>query len=197
MTKHKSRINKDPKFRNAFHEMCMAVGVDPLRSNKGFLADMIGSGQFYSELGVQVLTICLTTREMNGGIIDVNEVITILEKQGRSGVGMEDISRAMRDLEILGGGVKIKRAGNKMLIISVPEELNSDQSLILEFASEQVPAGQLTEEDIITKFNWTPQRIELVLNFFIREGLVWIDDGTAKGVKGRKYWFPSIALAGS
>ena len=33
--KHRHRINKDPLFRNAFHEMCLAIGVDPLQSTKG------------------------------------------------------------------------------------------------------------------------------------------------------------------
>lgn len=28
--RHKNDINKNPRFRNQFHQMCMQVGVDPL-----------------------------------------------------------------------------------------------------------------------------------------------------------------------
>lgn len=35
--------------------MCLAIGVDPLQSTKNELS-------FYSELGIQVLTMCLSTR---------------------------------------------------------------------------------------------------------------------------------------
>lgn len=44
-------IRKNPAFRAQFHEMCAKVGVDPLASNKGFWAELLGIGDFYYELG--------------------------------------------------------------------------------------------------------------------------------------------------
>lgn len=44
-------IRKNPAFRSQFHEMCTKVGVDPLASNKGFWAELLGIGDFYYELG--------------------------------------------------------------------------------------------------------------------------------------------------
>lgn len=44
-------IRKNPTFRAQFHEMCSKVGVDPLASNKGFWAELLGIGDFYYELG--------------------------------------------------------------------------------------------------------------------------------------------------
>lgn len=44
-------IRKNPTFRSQFHEMCAKVGVDPLASNKGFWAELLGIGDFYYELG--------------------------------------------------------------------------------------------------------------------------------------------------
>lgn len=46
-----SDIRKNPAFRSQFHEMCAKVGVDPLASNKGFWAELLGIGDFYYELG--------------------------------------------------------------------------------------------------------------------------------------------------
>jgi len=188
--KHKNRINKDPNFRNSFHEMCTAVGVDPLRSNKGFMADLLGVGQFYSELGVQVLTIVLNSREVNGGVIEVSEVLASLHKQGKRDVDANDVARAIADLEVLGGGIKLRRVGKQMLIVSVPEELNSDQNVILEYAPTTDPPGCVTITGLSGKFGWPKTRIDPVLNFFLREGMVWIDNQE----KEKQYWFPSIAL---
>ena len=47
-------VRKDPAFRAQFHAMCANVGVDPLASNKGAWAQLLGFGDFYYELGVQV-----------------------------------------------------------------------------------------------------------------------------------------------
>lgn len=48
-----------------------ATGVDPLASNKGFWAEVLGVGDFYYELGVKIVDICMATRPVNGGLIDV------------------------------------------------------------------------------------------------------------------------------
>lgn len=58
-------IRKNPTFRSQFHEMCAKVGVDPLASNKGFWAELLGIGDFYYELGLLRLLhlnrICVTS----------------------------------------------------------------------------------------------------------------------------------------
>lgn len=61
-SKHKNDITKNPAFRAQFHTMCAKCGVDPLASNKGFWAELLGIGDFYYELGVQIVDICLATR---------------------------------------------------------------------------------------------------------------------------------------
>jgi len=80
-SKHKNRINSDPEFRQQFHMMCISVGVDPLASNKGFWSDILGVGDFYFELGVKIINVCVQTRSVNGGIISLNELYTIIKKK--------------------------------------------------------------------------------------------------------------------
>lgn len=43
--------------------------MDPLASNKGFWAEILGVGDFYYELAVQIVEICLATRSVNGGLM--------------------------------------------------------------------------------------------------------------------------------
>ena len=49
-------------FRAQFHAMCGHVGVDPLVSNQSTWAQLLGLGDFYYQLGVQVIEACLATR---------------------------------------------------------------------------------------------------------------------------------------
>ena len=48
------------------------TGVDPLASNKGFWAEILGVGDFYYELGVQIADVCMATRPLNGGLIEIS-----------------------------------------------------------------------------------------------------------------------------
>jgi len=64
-------VRRDPVFRAQFHTMCANVGVDPLASNKGMWAQLLHFGDFYYELGVQIVEACLATRSMNGGLMDL------------------------------------------------------------------------------------------------------------------------------
>ena len=38
-------------------DMCASIGVDPLASGKGFWSEMLGVGDFYYELGVQIVEV--------------------------------------------------------------------------------------------------------------------------------------------
>ena len=73
-SKHTQDIKRDPIFRMHFQNMCSQVGVDPLASHKGFWSELLGVGNFYYELAVQVAQICLATREKNGGLLDLVEL---------------------------------------------------------------------------------------------------------------------------
>jgi ESCRT-II complex subunit VPS22 len=43
-------------------------------ANKGFWADLLGFGDFYFELSVQITEICIATRPQNGGLIEIEEL---------------------------------------------------------------------------------------------------------------------------
>jgi len=76
---HKSEIQNDPAFRAKFHGMCASIGVDPLTSRKGVWSDLLGVGDFYYELAVRIIEICVATRPMNGGIISLEELVATLQ----------------------------------------------------------------------------------------------------------------------
>ena len=47
-------------------EMCASIGVDPLASSKGFWSEMLGFGDFYYELSVQIVEVCMAASHRTG-----------------------------------------------------------------------------------------------------------------------------------
>ena len=121
--KHKRQINPDPEFRVQFQKMCQSIGVDPLASNKGFWAELLGSNDFYYELGVQILDICVSTREQIGGLISVEDMHRFLLRLRGSkakAVSLEDINNSVKKMKILGAGFDVINVGTKTMVVSVP-----------------------------------------------------------------------------
>ena len=85
--------------------MCASVGVDPLASGKGFWSEMLGVGDFYYELGVQIVEICMATTPRNGGLMPLEELRERLGKaRSRKGtneveISMDDLQRAIKKLK--------------------------------------------------------------------------------------------------
>ena len=79
--KHKHEINRNPEFRHHFHKMCVTMGVDPLASKKGFWSELLGYGDFYYELAVQAIEVCLSTRKQNGGLMPLKDVTLAVMKR--------------------------------------------------------------------------------------------------------------------
>ncbi|KAH1197471.1 Vacuolar protein sorting-associated protein 22 1 [Glycine soja] len=215
--KHKNDIRKNPAFRSQFHEMCAKVGVDPLASNKGFWSELLGLGDFYYELGVQIVDICLATRVHNGGLIDLQELCHLLRhrrKTDREVVSEDDCLRAIKKLKVLcfslqtfgiwdgsfdtsqdlnsvmvlGSGFEVISVGKKKLVRSVPTELNKDHNEILELAQAQ---GFVTVDEVERRLSWSSGRAIDALDTLLDEGLAMIDDGDKDG--RRRYWFPCVS----
>lgn len=93
--------------------MCSSIGIDPLASNKGFWSDLLGVGDFYYEIGVQILQIGVQTRSINGGIMSLQELLNRVQScPGRSKqrISRDDVKRAIEKIGVLGSGVKLIQA---------------------------------------------------------------------------------------
>lgn len=186
--KHKDDIKKDPQFRVQFQEMCASIGVDPLASNKGFWAEMLGVGDFYYELGVQIIEVCLATSHRNGGLIGLEELRDrLVASRGKRSqdISLDDVFCAIKKLKVLGNGFTVIPVGKTYLVQSVPGELSMDHTTVLQQAQEK---GYVTKTDLLTKLKWEEERAVRTMNFMVKEGLAWIDDQA----KERQYWFPSF-----
>lgn len=162
--KHRAKILSDPVFRKHFADMCNQVGVDPLGSGgrKG-LWDFLGVGDWTFTLAVQVVDVCLASRERNGGLMEMDEVIKGVTRLRRGddrrsqaqalatarpgqvtqrktaseegAVTASDVERAIKALAPLGCGYSVLTVGSSKLVRSVAAEFDVDSLTILECAA--------------------------------------------------------------
>ncbi|CAD6188216.1 unnamed protein product [Caenorhabditis auriculariae] len=191
--RHRDEIRKNSQFRRHFQEMCASVGVDPLASSKGFWAKALGFGDFYYELGIQIVEICLSTTHINGGIMTVEEIRNRLmrtrSRTRKETISFDDILRAVEKLKVLGGGFElVPLGGGRFLVQSIPGELSMDHSRVLQLAED---TAYVTLELIMDRLRWDEARAQSVLDYLVKEGLAWIDSQASDTTQ---YWVPSLFL---
>jgi len=194
-SKHKQEIRKNPEFRHQFQQMCATIGVDPLASGKGFWSEMLGVGDFYYELGVKAVEICIATRSVNGGIMTLKELHKKLMKtknKHSQDVSMEDIKMAIKKLDVLGTGFRlIGKRTDDLIVQSVPSELSMDHTDVLEMAQKN--GGCIDVSSVKTQLGWEIARVESVVHHLVHEGMAWVDDQAPGGQ--RWYWIPAFFSA--
>lgn len=187
--------------------MCNAIGVDPLLasnnakgkggkdgSSGSVWAQMLGGSvnDWYFELAVRVVEVCRETRAENGGLISVEDVARRVQR-GRSNVAVggtlegitdDDVRRAVKSLEPLGEKFAVVKLGTKQMIRSVPRELNTDQTRVLEAVQM---LGYVTVEMLQSNLGWGRIRAIAVIDDLIAESLVWVDTQAEE----TEYWTPT------
>ncbi|KAK4152667.1 EAP30/Vps36 family-domain-containing protein [Chaetomidium leptoderma] len=202
---HAKDIRSNPTFRAQFARMCAAIGVDPLassgsnhQSNSGgggvgsIWAQLLGRSvnDFYFELAVRVVEVCGETRGENGGLIELRKVRERIMRgrmEGASEITEDDILRAVGTLKPLGSAYSIIKVGSKPYIRSVPKELNTDQSAVLEAA--QV-LGYVSVSMLMVNLSWMRPRAQTALEDLVGEGMLWVD----KQSQEWEYWSPGFML---
>jgi ESCRT-II complex subunit VPS22 len=176
---HRDKINADPEFRYQFHRMCSEVGIDPLSSSKGFWADLLGVSDYYFELGVIVINIAVQTRSMNGGIIELSDLVSRLNRARHSDasadvtmVSEDDVRRAVDKLSALGNGFRMLDISGKTMVLSVPTDLNQDHQTLLSLCRGKrfISTGAVRRD-----LGWSFERYKAATDLLIRDGMIWID----------------------
>ncbi|KAI4870882.1 ESCRT-2 complex [Hypoxylon rubiginosum] len=201
---HAKDIRSDPSFRAQFARMCSAIGVDPLASSSSgssssgggvassLWAQLLGRtvNDFYFELAVRVVEVCGATRGENGGLIGVRELrerVVRGRMEGAPEVADDDVLRAVAALGPLGSSYSVVRVGSKPYVRSVPRELNTDQSAVLE--AVQV-LGYVTASMLMANLRWARARAQTAVDDLLAAGMLWVD----KQAPEWEYWSPGFML---
>lgn len=196
--KYKKDIKKNGEFRRHFQQMCAVAGVDPLRSSSNFWVKLLGVGDFYFELAIQIVEVFLSTSHRNGGIMSIEELLSrVLASRNVSknvnlrntdSITTEDILEAIKKLKVLGSNIREIRTENSYMIHATPAELNSDHLEITKIASDL--RGMVSESIISDRLKWPNMRIQKALDELVMEGMVWVDEQSPTGEI--LYWFPGL-----
>ncbi|XP_068516636.1 vacuolar-sorting protein SNF8 isoform X3 [Anas acuta] len=150
---------------------------------------MLGVGDFYYELGVQIIEVCLALKHRNGGLITLEELHQqVLKGRGKFAqeVSQDDLLRAIKKLKVLGNGFGIIPVGGTYLVQSVPAELNMDHTVVLQLAEKK---GYVTVSEIRSSLKWEMERAKQILEHLLKEGMAWLDTQAAGEPQ---YWLPAL-----
>lgn len=190
------------------------AGSNVKGKNKGNWWGQIMGGDvndFYFQVAMRVVEVCRASRAENGGLIGVAECKRRVSKGRALGgeldvseyatnnstywiqiyhnaderLNSDDILRAIKSLEPLGSGFSVITVGIMQMIRSVPKELNTDQSRVLE--AIQV-LGYITRSMLEDNLDWEPARAETVIEDLLGDSLVWVDLQASE----KEYWSPAL-----
>lgn len=192
--KHKKVIKKDPNFRRSFQIMCANVGVDPLYSSTNFWTKMLGVGDIYYELAIQVVEVCLALNHRTGGVIELNELYSRLIKsrsatsKSDADISVDDVVKSIEKMSNLGNGIQLLKCKNTYIVQSLSTELNLDQNEVVKLAQES--GANVSLKMLCDKLGWTTMRAEKAINDLIMNGIVWIDEPGPR--REKLYWFSGL-----
>lgn len=170
------------KYRGKFLLLCAKIGINPLSlydKKKNFQ-------EFYNLLCLKLIEFWNETRGLNGGLVSLN----LFEKKYNDiQILNEDWEIILDLLKVLSPGVIMLDLGDSKFLSFDDEGLNSigDENKIL---SDIMNSGNLSESDIIAKFNKDEFIIKEVLNKLVMKGYIWIDLYQGKIT----YWDPSLMI---
>lgn len=203
---HAKDIRANPEFRAEFARMCSALNIDFLASSyhkdtKGeggsVWAQLLGGSvnDFYFNLGVLIVEECRATRSENGGLISVHDLRARISRGRQGSIGGQmavlddDIKRAVDSLAPLGSCFTTMKIGHRELIRSVPKELNTDQSTVLEAIQL---LGHVTISMLQLNLGWERPRAHAVIDDLMADSLVWLDSQADE----KEYWSPAFISGG-
>ena len=97
-------------------------------------------------------------------------------------ISLNDVGQSVEKLSVLGSGFRISTIASRDFLISVPLELSSDQTKVLEVAK----LGHCTIQELKALTGWDVPRCERTLDDLLSSGLAWFDPVDSS------FWFPTL-----
>lgn len=187
---HKAAINANPILRYQFHLACTSIGVDPLTSHRSLFSSLLSLGDLYYTLAVHIIECTMVTRPVDGGLISMHELLAMLYRKTKQRVSEADVRQAVQRMGVLGGGFAlVDVGGGRVMVRSVPQQLDVDEMYVLSWLSTRRTAGgRYTVAEAETGLHWSRRRVDEVTRRMLQAGLVWVDAASGDG-KEDEYWY--------
>ena len=184
---HKAAINANPILRYQFHLACTSIGVDPLTSHRSLFSSLLSLGDLYYTLAVHIVECTMVTRAVDGGLMGMHELLAMLYRKTKQRVSEADVRQAVERMGVLGGGFAlVDVGGGRVMVRSVPQQLDVDEMHVLSWLNTRRTAGRYTVTEAESGLHWSRLRVEEVTRRMLQAGLLWLDAGS--GGKEDEYW---------
>ena len=185
---HKAAINANPVLRYQFHLACTSIGVDPLTSQRSLFSSLLSLGDLYFTLAVHIIECTLVTRAVDGGLMSMHELLAMLHRKTKQRVSEADVRQAVQRMGVLGGGFALLDVGGgRVMVRSVPQQLDVDEMRVLSWLNARRTAGRYTVTEAESGLRWARLRVSEVTRRMLQAGLLWLDAGDG-GAKEDEYW---------
>ncbi|ODV80844.1 sucrose non-fermenting [Suhomyces tanzawaensis NRRL Y-17324] len=179
---HEQDIKRNSEFRGKFTRICEVVGVDVL--------ELVLTGtkldNYHIALSVRIVEISQETRDINGGLLAVKELVSILQSKNVPIAASEhDIETSVAILNQLGRGFEILNINGKKWLRSAGSTISSDQKTIYELCGFM--GGYVSYRLLRDNYDWDRARCKTVIDEMILNGLLWLDAQQGETL----YWVPS------
>jgi ESCRT-II complex subunit VPS22 len=88
-------------------------------------------------------------------------------------ISQDDVRTAVQKIRKLGAGFQIlEHAGGNALVVSVPTELSSDHSAVLQLAQGRCC---VTHGEVQAQLRWDAERARMALRLMLETGMAWVD----------------------
>lgn len=188
-SEYASEIVQNEEVRTNFAEICIAFGIDPLVVASSITGEQNNNVERSNQLCLKMIELCTLTRPINGGIISVKDLLGMINSDTWVNNDLHlqfqqsDIVEALDHLKILGSELQLVKIGKKEYIKSIPQEINIDQSRILETADI---LGYVSVSVLRDNFGWKRVRCHSAIDELVSTGILWVD--IQDGKHEVKYW---------
>lgn len=194
-TTHAEDIARNPDFRQKYTTICCRVGIDPLDLYMHAQQAKAVRTDYVTALAVRIVEVCQETRDMNGGLISINELCLIINSSRAVALSVdeESILEAINLLGSLGKGYQHMTTEGKLwlkFLLAASGTISNDQKRVFELC--EFMGGFVTLRLLLDNYEWDKVRAKLVLDEMIMDGLLWIDQPL--GAKECQYWEPLFHL---
>lgn len=150
--KYGEEIRQNKEKRAKFNQICNRIGIDPIVSKKSMWGKF---SDFYNQLSVQILRICEKQREYNGGLMKVDEIVSIFNRSYPSNqITKDDVFKSVETLSKLGTGCQIV---NNQYVSTVPFDLSQDQVILIKMAEK----NGYVSRNLASEQGWDHGRFDL------------------------------------
>lgn len=193
---HANEIKNNSEFRNQFTELCFSVGVDPLaaslsksRRSKNLWSSVLNDSndEYYNELAVKIIELCKRYREVNGGMVSVDDIYRVLtDKNSPNAIEdltIEDIEVSVQKVNVLDPGFRIVSVGKnaKKYIRLVLKDMSSYEKAVFDICDV---LGYASVSSLMANYRWKAIHAQEVLEELVSGGVLWVDDGAEE----RRYY---------